>query len=202
MASTGRFASTNTDLERDGYSVRQGLVDADLVDALRLLAQHYQTNGRLVRAGTGKDRSRDNSVRSDSIAWLEPEGDERPVTQCLSLFDELRRALNQELFLNLHDVESHFAWYPPGAAYQKHLDQFSTGDQRRRISLVLYLNSDWLQADGGELRLYLDDGTDAHVDISPISGRLVLFESSRFWHEVRPSTRDRLSIAGWFRSRS
>mgnify|MGYP000161707853 CR=1 FL=1 len=200
MASDEQFAAIAHDLERIGYSLSDGLLDPQLVDALAMVAYQHNTDGQLIPAGTGKERSHDDSVRGDSIAWLEPDSGQPAVTECLKRFDQLRRALNQHLFLNLHDVESHFAFYPPGTGYEKHLDQFATGDRRRQVSLVLYLNSRWRDTDGGELRLHLDD--DSHLDVRPVAGRLVLFESSRFWHEVRPATRDRLSIAGWFRTRS
>ncbi|MFT6394425.1 MAG: SM-20-related protein [Methylophilaceae bacterium] len=39
------------------------------------------------------------------------------------------------------------------------------------------------------------------MDILPKSGRIVLFLSAKFWHEVLPATRERLSLTGWFRTR-
>jgi SM-20-related protein len=39
-------------------------------------------------------------------------------------------------------------------------------------------------------------------DISPLGSRLVLFLSATMLHEVLPATRDRLSLAGWFRRRA
>jgi len=41
---------------------------------------------------------------------------------------------------------------------------------------------------------------DAHLDIYPRDGRLVLFLSADFEHEVLPAARERLSVAGWFRT--
>jgi SM-20-related protein len=69
----------------------------------------------------------------------------------------------------------------------------------RVISAVYYLNENWREADGGALRLYLDDG--AARDIYPHAGSLLLFLSARFEHEVLPATRDRMSIASWLRQR-
>ena len=63
------------------------------------------------------------------------------------------------------------------------------------LSLVAYLNDDWSVADGGALRLHLDDGA---VDIAPLGGTAVCFRSE-LEHEVLPATRERLSIAAWFR---
>ena len=72
-------------------------------------------------------------------------------------------------------------------------------DDARVLSSVTYLNADWGDRDGGALRLYLPRG--AH-DIAPRGGSLVLFLSAEIEHEVLPATRERLSIAGWFRRRA
>ena len=112
--------------------------------------------------------------------------------------DELRQALNQAFYLGLADYESHFAHYPPGAFYQKHLDRFRD-DDRRTVSAVLYLNDDWQADQGGALRLYPDGGEP--LDVLPEAGTLVLFMSADLPHEVLPATRERLSLTGWFRRR-
>ena len=39
------------------------------------------------------------------------------------------------------------------------------------------------------------------IDIMPVAGRLVLFLSKQFWHEVLPANRTRISLAGWYKSR-
>ena len=139
----------------------------------------------------------DVGIRGDRIQWLEP-GQAEPCDRYLGLMDELRVALNRALFLGLEDFECHFALYPPGAFYQKHLDRFRD-DDRRCVSAVLYLNDDWLPEHAGELRLYFADGS--HDDVPPLGGSLVLFLSGEFPHEVLPAHRERLSLTGWFRRR-
>ena len=106
--------------------------------------------------------------------------------------------LNRELMLGLDELEAHFAMYAPGTRYAKHRDRFRD-DDARVLSSVLYLNDDWQESDGGALRLYLPD---RHLDVYPSAGKLVLFLSADFEHEVLAATRDRLSIAGWFRRRA
>ncbi len=69
----------------------------------------------------------------------------------------------------------------------------------RAISVALYLNENWGEAEGGCLRIYTGGG--ASQDVSPRGGRLVAFLSDRFEHEVLPATRDRLSFTGWYRRR-
>jgi SM-20-related protein len=119
----------------------------------------------------------------------------------LSAFDALRLTLNRELQLGLFELEAHFAAYPPGAFYRRHRDQ-QTGSSGRVVSCVLYLNSEWTAEDGGQLRLFLDPkDTASYQDVLPEGGKLVCFMSERFWHEVLPAARVRLSLTGWFRRR-
>jgi SM-20-related protein len=126
----------------------------------------------------------------------------RAQRECLSAFDALRLTMNRELQLGLFELEAHFAAYPPGAFYQRHRDQ-QTASSGRVVSCVLYLNSDWKADAGGQLRLYLGpEGSANYQDVLPEGGTLVCFMSERFWHEVLPATRVRLSLTGWFRRRS
>jgi SM-20-related protein len=107
--------------------------------------------------------------------------------------------LNRELMLGLVECESHYAVYPPGAGYTRHLDRLRDSDARV-VSAVFYLNEAWRAADGGALRLYLADGSSR--DILPHAGTLLLFLSAQFEHEVLPATRERMSIACWMRQRT
>jgi SM-20-related protein len=110
-------------------------------------------------------------------------------------------AINRELFLGLFDFEGHMAIYPPGSFYRKHLDQFQDVAQRK-VSAILYLNDGWQAEDGGQLRIYLEESADSDsIDVLPRGGTLVCFLSERFYHEVLPATRERLSVTGWFRVR-
>jgi SM-20-related protein len=113
-------------------------------------------------------------------------------------FEALRLELNQELMAGLVDFEGHFARYPAGAGYSRHVDQLS-GSDVRVLSAVLYLNDEWSDEDGGQLRLHLGDG--GSRDVTPLGGRLVVFRSEQFEHEVLPARRERLSFTGWFRRR-
>ncbi len=153
---------------------------------------------QLTRAGVGRagDYQLNDSVRGDAIQWLEPGA--AAVTEFLSAMDKLRGALNERLFLGLADYEAHFASYTPGAFYKKHRDAF-LGQPGRKVSSVFYLNPDWDLAAGGELVLYDEAGEQELVRIAPECGRLVLFLSEDFPHEVLPARNARQSIAGWFR---
>jgi SM-20-related protein len=168
-------------------SLIQGLIDN----------LHQQQNS-LKPAGVGRkgDYQLDQRVRGDAIQWLEP-GDPA-VTEFLYWMDKLRLGINQRLFLGLFDYECHYAVYQPGAFYQKHRDAFR-GNPGRKLSTVLYLNSGWDPVAGGELVLYDEAGADQLIRVAPECGKLVLFLSEDFPHEVLPATQLRQSIAGWFR---
>ncbi|MDQ3230484.1 MAG: 2OG-Fe(II) oxygenase, partial [Pseudobdellovibrionaceae bacterium] len=126
-----------------------------------------------------------------------------PQPDIAAFFQAIRvwsRAVNQSLYLALNAFECHFACYEPGAFYQKHRDRFQA-DNGRRLSLVLFLNRNWKSEDGGELVIYnpLHDDEILQV-IPPTFGTLVIFDSERFPHEVRPTQRQRLSLTGWLKS--
>ena len=62
--------------------------------------------------------------------------------------------LNQSLFLSLKDYEIHFTIYPAGSYYKRHLDQFKK-DDHRKLSVICYLNKEWEEQHGGQLRMHL-----------------------------------------------
>lgn len=188
------------ELAEHGWAVVDQFLPTSEVQALAEDAREQLRSGKFRPAGVGA-RERHavrQDVRRDSVLWLEPPGVCAAQQAVLARFEGLRAALNRELQLGLFDFECHYACYPPGTFYRRHLDRFA-GDDRRTLSCVLYLNADWGENDGGELRLHLDNGSQ---DVVPLGGRLVAFLSQRFEHEVRPARRERLSLAGWFRRRT
>ena len=197
-----------------GYCVIDNFLNPSIIDTLASEILALENRALLHAANTGRAQTTVNTkLRGDSIYWLN-ESEASPAQQ--TYFDEmdhLRSGLNQHLYLGLDVLESHLALYPIGASYQKHLDRFKANDNaqlpQRQISCILYLNKDWLEEDGGYLRLYLhaDTTTDGEVatvsslDIAPIAGRLVMFLSDTFYHEVLPAKRVRMSLTGWFLNR-
>ncbi len=137
------------------------------------------------------------NVRGDQILWISPENASPALQVYFTRLDELTAFLNQSLFLSLKSAEIHLTAYPPGAFYKRHLDQFKS-DDHRKISIITYLNPAWDPEDGGQLRMYLPEGT---MDVFPEAGRLVCFRSDLIEHEVLPSRRERLSLTGWLRDR-
>ena len=198
------------DLTENGYAICEDFLPAPIIQALADKAEKRYMDGEMLTAKTGKNAIvQQKTFRNDSIYWLDENSLNATTQAYFAQIATLKTALNQQLFMNLHDIETHLAVYPIGGVYLKHLDTFKqTGDTptpKRQLSSVLYLNDNWQAHEGGELRLYLNDvGNDNannYLDILPIAGRLVLFLSADFWHEVLPATRNRISLTGWFRTR-
>ncbi|REG85872.1 2OG-Fe(II) oxygenase [Marinomonas pollencensis] len=192
------FALLLSDLQAKGWSIQDDFFSAAFTDKLMAEVQAIQSENML-QAGVGRKQSHqlDLSARRDYIKWIDPIND-----TCKTFLDEmeaLRIVLNRQLFLGLFDFEAHFARYEDGAFYEKHLDAFK-GQSNRILSTVLYLNDDWRETDGGELIIY--DEYDEEVELGrflPKKGRLAVFLSECFPHEVNVAKRTRHSIAGWFR---
>ena len=151
------------------------------------------------QAGVGRNDEymTKKAIRSDKIQWLQSDMGP-PVSDFLQRMNDVRLEVNRHLFLGLFEYESHFAKYEQGDFYQKHVDCFR-GQENRKLTTVFYLNEDWQPEHGGRLKMYdLDDNELATLD--PKAGRLVVFLSELFPHEVLPVTQQRVSIAGWFRT--
>ncbi|WLG84621.1 2OG-Fe(II) oxygenase [Pseudomonas cucumis] len=187
------------DLAERGWSQQNIFLPLDLTRALAAECRKRAAEGELAPAAVGRGPFSEirEGIRGDHIQWLEP-GQVEACDSYLGLMNSLREAMNRGLFLGLEDFESHFALYPPGAFYLKHVDRFRD-DDRRMVSAVIYLNDGWLPEHGGQLRMYLDEGFEH--DVVPTGGCLVVFLSAEVPHEVLPATRDRLSLTGWFRRR-
>lgn len=189
-------------LALQGWMVVDDFFGPELTAALRsdCQASSGQDGFREAAVGSGERRQTRTEVRSDKILWLQKPESSEPQRTCLDRFEQLRLTLNRTLQLGLFEFECHFARYPAGAFYARHIDQLR-GDSRRKLSCVLYLNENWKPEDGGELRFYLDGDGAEFEDVLPEGGRFVVFLSGRFAHEVLPAKRERLSVAGWFKAR-
>lgn len=190
---------TDAALNADGIAIRDGFLTPELTRALIECAHQHRARGDFEAARIGGEHSaqRRADIRGDSTCWIQSPL-LAPEQTLLDALECLRLELNREALLGLFELELHYAWYPPGAGYARHVDQ-PQGRGQRQVSLVLYLNEDWTSAAGGELRLF--DAAGGHRDIEPVAGRLVCFLTPGREHQVLPTQRDRLSISGWFRAR-
>jgi SM-20-related protein len=191
--------SATADLSAAGISIRDGFLAPSQIRSLVDCAQARGKHGDFVAArfGSNTHLQQRADIRGDFICWLrEPLYPAERIL--LAELEQLRLDLNRGAFLGLFELELHYAWYPPGAGYARHVDQ-PHGSAQRKVSLVLYLNMEWEPLAGGALRVF--DAADGFRDIEPIAGRLVCFLTPGREHAVLPARRDRLSISGWFRAR-
>jgi SM-20-related protein len=197
ISRTEAFDAAAIALRTAGWCVLDGLLTDGECQALTAECGLLHELDAMLPALVGRDRSA-SALRGDHTRWLDPAlptAAQRPFDAGIHA---LRAHLNRALLLGLVDSEAHFAVYPAGAGYARHLDRLR-GSDARVLSAVFYLNEAWLDSDGGALRLYLADGT--HRDIFPQAGRLLLFLSAEFEHEVLAARRPRMSIACWLRQR-
>ena len=190
------FAHIAEALQETGYIVLTDVFATELLQTLFLDIKQTDSD-EFHEAGIGRynDHQLNNFVRRDRIHWLDC--GYAPVRPYLDWMERLRQTLNQNLFLGLFDYECHYAHYQCGAFYKKHYDAFR-GESIRRLSTILYLNPSWQPQDGGELVLYDEQDTTLQT-VAPSFGKLVIFLSEEFPHEVLPTHCSRYSLTGWFR---
>ncbi len=180
-----------------GWAIVDDFISANLIHELSSHQLFLFMQGAFREAGVGATAHHQQDVRDDFICWWNPGDLSSTQKRIWSLYEELRLAFNETLYLNLSHSELHYARYAPGSSYARHCDQLKGSDQRV-ISTVLYLNSKWkMPDDGGALCLYPPG--DKTIEVAPVAGRLVCFRSDTIEHEVLAPTRERLSLTGWLR---
>lgn len=185
-----------TDLAGPGWSVCANFMPAECTAALaRECVQKRDSGGfRAARVGIGGNLQLRPEIRSDQVHWLDENALSPAQQDYFTAIENLRRALNQQLYLGLFEFEAHLTVYPSGAHYLRHLDRFR-GSEHRVVSCILYLNHAWQPAHGGQLRLH--PASSEPVDVAPTAGTLVSFLSESMSHEVLESRQPRLSVTGW-----
>jgi SM-20-related protein len=163
-----------------------------------LLLKHQEDEFKKAAIGNQFNEQIIKSIRGDFISWI----DENNANEAERLFfrkvEDFVQYMNRTCFLGIQDKEFHYALYPEGTFYKKHLDTFQN-DSRRKLSIVCYLNEeDWKEEFGGELVIYKEN---EEIAILPMKGRVVIFESQVLEHEVKPVKKERLSITGWLKTR-
>ncbi|MEJ8844344.1 2OG-Fe(II) oxygenase [Lacibacter sp. H375] len=164
---------------------------------LKANLQTLYTSQQMQSAGTGGNSNvhYDQLFRSDIIYWLDRTHNNAHENTFFDLMDSFILFLNETCYTGITGYEFHYALYEQGSFYKKHLDQFKNDDSRK-YSMIMYLNSEWTEGDGGELCIHHHD----HIEnITPTSGKTVFFKSSELEHEVLLSNKPRMSITGWLK---
>jgi SM-20-related protein len=192
------FLTMTEQLRTSGYCVWPGFLEPSMRLEVRDDLDRIKEKGGFIRAGTGKGKGREvrDQIRRDEIHWLDPDTNIPVQLRLHEKLNSLRLAFNRGLYLGLVEFEGHYAAYPSGGFYKRHLDCFKS-DDARMVSIILYLNHDWKARDGGRLRIYANG---SQVNVDPVGGTLVCFLSRELEHEVLLSHAARFSFAGWFKS--
>jgi SM-20-related protein len=191
------------EIYQNSYAVVDDFVDESFRQALLREQTDLLNQGQFKKAAVGKGDQKQvrAEIRSDEVLWMDPSA----LSPLQAIFWEkiaqLQLVLNRRCFLGLKSFEGHFARYPIGSFYKRHLDQFHAVPHRI-VTVILYLNESWTEADGGQLRMYFpqEDGSESIEDVLPLGGRLVVFLSEEIPHEVLPTLKERISITGWLRN--
>lgn len=185
-------------LSEHGYFIRDGWHTALAMqahgEAMQLMEADDLSEAGVSRAAVARQSER---FRGDRITWLDQDTTAPALRALWRHFTTLQDDLSQAFRICLDRFEMQLAIYPaPNRGYVRHVDAFRD-QSSRRLTTILYLNPTWDAAWGGQLRMYLPDGTTR--DIEPVAGRLLTFLSEELEHEVLPTTQDRVAVTAWYR---
>ena len=224
--------------ERGHYCTGPNFLPAPAVEVMRGQAVALRSLGRYVPSWSERIGTDGTAVRfeKEGVHACEPDGEDYGtapdlVTYMAVLLGTLPPALNGQpatagAALSAAAFNAKLAVTSPGgSSYPLHVDNpqgLGAGDVRK-LTCILYLNPNYRDGDGGELRLHLDGGDDDNddddggggaaaasplerVDLAPLGGRLLLFWSDEIPHEVLPTapggrpddaTLDRYALTVW-----
>ncbi len=193
-----------SDLMEQQYSIVEDFFNLTEVEELRnsLLHKYEEDNFKKAAIGNRTNEVVAKSIRGDFILWLNEAEAAETEKAFFRRINDFVQYLNRTCFMGILFKEFHYALYPEGTFYKRHLDTFQN-DDRRKLSMVCYLNEqDWQPEYGGELVIYTEEnGVEVPKTIYPFPGRMVIFESQILEHEVKPVKTERLSITGWLKTR-
>ncbi|WP_301930287.1 2OG-Fe(II) oxygenase [Ferruginibacter sp.] len=170
-----------------------------LSSSLQQNIQQLQDDKQMKYAGIGNETVADatQQMRGDKISWLDKKNNNINEQEFLEKVEDFIDHLNKTCYTGINDYEFHYAIYEEGCAYKRHKDQFKT-DNKRKYSLICYLNNDWKVADGGQLMIYQNDTAQS---ILPTAQKAVFFKSAEMEHEVLLAHKSRMSVTGWLKQR-
>ncbi|RZL17298.1 MAG: 2OG-Fe(II) oxygenase [Pedobacter sp.] len=161
-----------------------------------LLSLHDANLMSLAGTGNAMVALQNSAIRGDKIHWLDRKHDNEHENAFFDVIDAFILHLNNTCYTGINDYEFHYTIYEAGRFYKKHVDQFNN-NTNRKYSMIIYLNEDWILADGGQLRIHHQQNTQ---DISPLSRKGVFFNSNTTEHEVMVTNKSRMSITGWLKA--
>ena len=177
--------------------ISETFLSISLAAALQQNLHRLSAGGLMVRAGIGNALAKETNqkIRSDSTCWLEADTKNDAELEFLEIIARFTEHLNRTCYTGLNSCEFHYALYDKGAFYARHKDRFRN-DDNRKFSMISYLNTEWLEEDGGQLIIH---GNDITQSISPNNQKAIFFQSDVLEHEVAMAHRPRMSVTGWLK---
>lgn len=183
----------------NGYAVCDNFLEKSEVENLLKTFSFRYEQGKFKEASIGKSNEvqKNIEIRGDEILWLENDSIDSAERVLLDKNQAFVDYLNKTCYLGIVDTEIHFAKYSIGKFYRRHRDTFQA-KKGRILSVIYYLNNDWVIENGGELIIYTNkNNLEKTITIAPLAGRMVCFESDKLDHEVSKTFVERFSITGW-----
>lgn len=205
----------------DSWCVVDNLLPLSFAESIlkHLNIRNDQEAFQSARIGSAGHLQTNSTLRGDKTLWLdesllsrdsgELNDEQKTEFEILKTLTKFRDIFKEELLMSLTQIDVHYAIYPPGHGYKTHYDR-KGHNNTRELTFILYLNQNWEKIDGGELVLF-DKNTSEDTDenkgsvfqiVEPYFNRMVFFKSQMFPHQVKPSTKHRKSLTGWFKSES
>jgi SM-20-related protein len=203
------------ELDRNGIVIIEDFLTQDLQEELREDVQTLRSSSpssqfNIAKIGQDATNTLNTDIRVAETCFLGPgklgNSPNAARSHLYTILDQVRQDLPQQpLDANLSELL--YAYYPKGGFYRRHRDAIAgSASTLRKISLLLYLNKDWKEQDGGKLRMHMDSGDDflpegeapKFRDVDPKGGTLVLFQSDKLPHEVLDTYAERLAVVGWY----
>ncbi|MEG0187756.1 2OG-Fe(II) oxygenase [Algoriella sp.] len=192
------------DLSNQKYSISDFFFSPEETKQLRESIIQQDKDFHQAAIGNSQNEQIVKSVRGDKIRWIDESQKSKTEEIFFEKINDFILYLNMTCYMGIEESEFHYAIYPEGTFYQRHVDAFKN-DDRRTLSIVLYLNDEeWKDEYGGQLTLYLPDenNTEKELNVLPLAGRIAIFDSKTIPHEVKKVNRPRYSITGWLKTRS
>jgi len=182
-------------LSHEDFVVIDNFISKDIYQLIQSFFSKHLIANDFSKAGIGalSEYQIATKIRGDFVYWLDRKRDVE-LAEFFLLIDHIIKKLNELCYLSLSGYEFHLAHYPAGSFYKRHVDQFRNRNNRI-ITMIVYMNDDWQQGDGGELKIFREKGQDILVE--PIGGRGILFKSAVLEHEVVRTNKSRMSLTGW-----
>jgi hypothetical protein len=198
----GEATGIAADLQAKGWAVvpAEKLPPPTTIETLRAAALALHASGGMRNASD----TAAPGTRSDAVAFVaEDGGGVDGLGPALAWLASLRTELAPFIALT-GAVEHQLAVYTPGAHYGRHRDALpddgAAGRATRRVTAVLYGQTEWRDTLGGQLRLWppTAGGDETSVDVPPVGA--VVFLSGAVDHEVLPvgeCAGERVALTAW-----